>query len=89
MYIHYLLLVGINEEIAKAAELAFRNDNPARIFKAVVDLMKDRYLTKVTDPMSLEEILSTIKLSELKKDRRDWLYQVLYTGWTMCWLHFY
>ena len=76
MYIHYLLLVGINEEIAKAAELAFRNDNPARIFKAVVDLMKDRYLTKVTDPMSLEEILSTIKLSELKKDRRDWLYQV-------------
>ena len=67
---------GINDEIKKAAELAFRSDNPARLFKVVVDMMKDRYLAKVFDPLNLDEILAAVDLSELKKDRRDWLYQV-------------
>ena len=39
-------------------------------------MMKDRYLAKVFDPLNLDEILAAVDLSELKKDRRDWLYQV-------------
>ncbi len=68
---------GINEDITRAAEVAFRTDNPARLFKAVVDMMKERYLIKVFDPLGMEDILQIINLTELKKDRRDSLYQVV------------
>ena len=53
--------------------MALRSNNPARILKAVVDLMKDRYLEKEYKPLNIEEILEAIKLTELKDDLKQWL----------------
>lgn len=67
------LCSGQTDSIKQAAYLAHLGNNPARILKAVVDLLKQRYLAKEYTSLGVEDILSTIKLQELKIDTRQWL----------------
>lgn len=53
--------------------MALRSNNPARILKAVVDLMKERYLEKEYEPLNIAEILAAVQLTELKDDLKHWL----------------
>ena len=50
--------------------------NPYRVLKAVVDMMKQRYISKEYDPLSLEEILTAVNFTDLRTDIREWLHKV-------------
>ena len=68
--------IGTSDAIKQAALSGHRSNNPARILKAVVDMLKERYLEKKYDPVNLEEILKLINLVELRTDTRKELYEV-------------
>lgn len=53
-----------------------RSNMPYRVLKAVVDMMGRRYAAKDYQPLSLEEILTGLGLTELRTDTRQWLSQV-------------
>ena len=53
-----------------------RSNMPYRVLKAVVDMMGHRYSIQDFQPLSLEEILAELKLTELRTDIREWLQQV-------------
>ena len=74
-----LLCSGQTDTIKHAAYLAHLGNNPARILKAVVDLLKQRYLAKEYTPLGVEDILQAISLQELKTDTRQWLESVSQT----------
>ena len=42
-----------------------------------MDLMKERYTGKNYEPLSLEEIIAAIELTELKPDRKQWIKDAL------------
>lgn len=63
-------------EIKKAANLGRRANNPYRVLKSVVDMLRQRYMTKNYEPMSAEEILTLLDLTELVTETRLWLIQV-------------
>ena len=46
------------------------------MLKAVVDMMGRRYTLHDYQPLSLEEILTELGLTELRMDTREWLLQV-------------
>ena len=64
------------DQIKQAALVAHRSNNPYRVLKAVVDMMKQRYTSKDYEPLTLEEILTEINLTDLKTDTRQWLRDV-------------
>lgn len=70
------LSLGTSDSIKQAARSGHRSNNPARVLKAVVDMLKERYLTKVYDPLNIEEILSEIDVVELRTDTKHELYEV-------------
>ncbi|XP_003383616.1 PREDICTED: transcription initiation factor IIE subunit beta-like [Amphimedon queenslandica] len=72
-----ILHTGTSDSIKEAAKHGHRGKNPARILKAVVDMMKERYLTKVYDPLSIDEILKEIDLEELHSEIKQRLYEEL------------
>ena len=48
-------------------------------------MLKERYLAKVYDPLSMDEILKEINLIELRTDIKHEIYEVsLYLGTDMC-----
>ena len=67
---------GTSDAIKEAAKHGHRGKNPARILKAIVDMMKERYLTKVYDPLSMDDVLKQIDLEELHSDVKKRLYEV-------------
>ena len=79
------MLLGTSDTIKQAALSGHRSNNPARILKAVVDMLKERYLAKVYDPLSMDEILKEINLIELRTDIKHEIYEVsLYLGTDIC-----
>ena len=70
------LCSGQTDSIKQAAYLAHLGNNPARILKAVVDLLKQRYLAKEYTALGIEDILLAINLQEIKNDTRRWLESV-------------
>ena len=77
-----LLLIGTSDSIKEAAKHGHRGKNPARILKAVVDMMKEKYLTKKYDPLNIDEILKEIDLEELHSEIKQRLYEVTCTAKT-------
>ena len=75
---------GQTDTIKHAAYLAHLGNNPARILKAVVDLLKQRYLAKEYTPLGIEDILLAISLKELMTDTRLWLESVSQTAIVLC-----
>ena len=63
-------------EIKKAASLGRRSNNPYRVLKSVVDMLRQRYMSKNYEPMSAEEILTLLDLTDLATETRLWLVQV-------------
>lgn len=53
-----------------------RSNMPYRVLKAVVDMMGRRYAAREYTPLTLEEILTHLQLTELRTDTRDWLTKV-------------
>ena len=64
------------DQIHQAALSGHRSNNPYRVLKAVVDMMKQRYCVKKYTPLDLEEILTEVNLTDLKTDLRLWLSEV-------------
>ena len=67
---------GTSESIKQVAQSAMKSNNPRRILKSVLDLMSARYKNKEYTPISVEEILTCIDLTELRTDIRQQLYMV-------------
>ena len=82
LLIYLLLLIGTSDSIKEAAKHGHRGKNPARILKAVVDMMKEKYLTKKYDPLNIDEILKEIDLEELHSEIKQRLYEVTCTAKT-------
>ena len=61
----------------EAAQLGRRGNNPNRILKAVMDMMKERYCSGKYERLTLEEILSELKLTQLTTELRGWLLEAL------------
>lgn len=51
--------------------------NPYRVLKSVVDLMRQRYITKNYEPIGLDEIITILELRDLEADTKQWLIQAL------------
>jgi hypothetical protein len=68
---------GISDNIKQAALSGHRSNNLPRILKAVVDTLKERYLSMEYNPLSMEEILKAIDLIEIRLDTRQGLYEAL------------
>lgn len=66
----------MTEQIKQTALLAHRSDNPSRVLKAVIDMMKQRYASKLYERLNLEAILKEIGLTDLKTNTRLWLFEV-------------
>lgn len=59
--------------IKSAAHTAHRSNNPHRLLKSIMDMLKERYVSKNYEPLSLDEIFAAIELTELKLDLRVWI----------------
>lgn len=66
-------LAGIKE----AAKQAHRNNSSHRVLKCIMDMLKMRYINKVYERMSLDEILATIELADIRYDMRQWVRDAL------------
>lgn len=66
----------VTEEMKNSVLVGPRTNMPYRVLKAVVDMMGRRYAAKDYQALSLEEILTGLKLTELRTDTRQWLSQV-------------
>lgn len=66
------------EKLKKAVLSGPRSNMPYRVLKAVVDMMGRRYVSPNPEyePLTLEEILSELGLTDLRTDTREWLLQV-------------
>lgn len=64
------------DQIRQTALSGHRSNNPYRVLKAVVDMMKQRYCAKKYTRLGLEEILTEINLTDLRTDLRLWLSEV-------------
>ena len=64
------------EKIGQSVLVGPRSNMPYRVLKAVVDMMGRRYTERLYDPISLEDIVGQLGLTELRMDTRDWLTQV-------------
>ena len=71
-----LFLPGTSNSIKQVAQSAMKSNNPQRILKSVLDLMSERYVARCYEPLSLEEILTAIEITELRTDTRQQLYEV-------------
>ena len=67
---------GNVDQIHQAALSGHRSNNPYRVLKAVVDMMKQRYCEKKYTELGLEEILAEVNLTDLRTDLRLWLSEV-------------
>ena len=63
--------------IKSAAHTAHRSNNPHRLLKSIMDMLKERYVSRNYEPISLEEIFAAIELTELKPDLRLWIQDAL------------
>ena len=70
-----LLAEGV-DQIKEAAKVAQRSNNPYRILKTVVDMMRQRYKSEMYESLKFEEILSEIDLTDLRTETREWLFEV-------------
>ena len=66
----------MTEQIKQTALLAHRSNNPSRVLKAVIDMMKQRYASKLYERLNLEAILKEIGLTDLRTNTRLWLFEV-------------
>lgn len=66
----------VTEGLTNSVLVGPRSNMPYRVLKAVVDMMGRRYAAKDYQSLSLEEILTGLKLTELRTDTREWLSQV-------------
>ena len=64
------------DKLKKAVLSGPRSNMPYRVLKAVVDMMGRRYVTPKNEPLTLEEILAELGLTDLRTDTREWLLQV-------------
>jgi len=64
------------DQIHQAVLSGHRSNNPYRVLKAVVDMMRQRYCGKNYQHLSLEEILTEVKWTDLRTDLRQWLSEV-------------
>lgn len=71
------LCIEILDRIKSAAKTAHRSDNPHRVLKSVMDMMKERYIGKNYEYLSLEEILAAVELTEIKPDLKAWIQDAL------------
>ena len=69
------------DKLKKAVLSGSRSNMPYRVLKAVVDMMGRRYVTPENEPLSLEEILTELGLTDLRTDTREWLLQVRGGRW--------
>lgn len=65
------------EKIKQAAQNALRGNNQYRVLKAVVDMLRERHSRKEYDRLTLEEILTEVKLTSLRTDMRVLLNEAL------------
>lgn len=72
-----LLLTENLDTIKSAAQNAHRSNNPHRLLKSIMDMMKERYMNRNYERISLDEIFAAIELTELKADMRLWIQDAL------------
>ena len=65
------------DRIRSAAQVAHRSNNPHRVLKSIMDMMKERYIGRNYEPLSLDEIFAAIELTQLKPDLRQWIQDAL------------
>lgn len=68
-----LFISETREGIKTAAQTAHRSNNPHRLLKLIMDMMKERYVNRNYQRISLDEMFAAIELKELKPDMRQWL----------------
>ena len=47
------------------------------MLKSIMDMMKERYVSKCYEKVSLDEIFAAVELTELKTDMRQWIQDAL------------
>ncbi len=72
-----VLCVENLNRIKSAAQTAHRANNPHRVLKSIMDMMKERYAGRNYESLSLEEILAAVELKEIKPDLKVWIQDAL------------
>lgn len=75
--INVFVLAENFDQIKLAAQSAHRSNNQNLILKSVMDMMKERYVNRNYEKISLDEIINAIELTELKPDMRQWIQEAL------------
>lgn len=53
------------------------SNNPHRVLKAVVDMMKERYANENYEPLTLDQLLTNIDRADVTSELKQWLVQAL------------
>lgn len=59
------------DKIKDAAQHAQRTNNTLRVLKCIMDMLKMRYINRVYETISLDEILATIELTDIGYDMKQ------------------
>ena len=77
----WFLCVAENlDGIISAARTAHRSNDPHRLLKSIMDMLKERYATGNYEPVSLEEIFAATELTELQPDLRLLIQDALHSS---------
>ena len=65
------------DQIKEAAQHANRTNNTHRVLKCIMDMLKMRYINRVYEEMTLDEILATIELRAMQYNMKQWVRDAL------------